>query len=80
MIDQSGARSLPTHRTTKTQNKLTYTSMLLSGIGTHDRGVRASIDSSCLRQRGHCDQNNRAIAEYVNLTKRSYLERQYICS
>jgi hypothetical protein len=29
----------------------------LSGIRTHDPSVRASEDSSCLRQRGHCDRH-----------------------
>jgi hypothetical protein len=28
----------------------------LSGIRTHDPSVRASEDSSCIRQRGHCDR------------------------
>jgi hypothetical protein len=28
----------------------------LSGIRTHDPSVRAGEDSSCLRMRGHCDQ------------------------
>jgi hypothetical protein len=30
----------------------------LSGIRTHDHSVRAGEDISCLRRRGHCDQNN----------------------
>jgi hypothetical protein len=49
--DQPVARPLPTHRTTHTQ-----TSMLLSGIRSHDPSVRTSEDSSCLRPLGHCDQ------------------------
>jgi hypothetical protein len=38
------------------QNKRTQTSLRLSGIRTYDRSVRASEDSSCRRQRGHCDR------------------------
>jgi hypothetical protein len=34
MGDQPVARSLPTHRTTQTQNKLTQTSMSLVGFET----------------------------------------------
>jgi hypothetical protein len=33
----------------------------LSGIQTHDPSVRTNEDSSCLRQRGHCD---RLIVDY----------------
>jgi hypothetical protein len=51
--DQPVARPLPTHKTTRTQNKL----HAWSGIRTHDPSVRASEDSSCLRTRGHCDRH-----------------------
>jgi hypothetical protein len=56
--DQSVARPLPTHRTTRTQNKRIHTRNIhaLSGIRTHDPSVRASEDISYLRLR-----TNRAI-------------------
>jgi hypothetical protein len=54
--DKPVTRSLPTHRTTQTQNKRTQTSIPLSGIRTHDPNVRASEDSSCLKPRGHGDR------------------------
>jgi hypothetical protein len=40
------------------QNKRIHTPNIhaLSGIRTHDPSVRASEDSSCLRQRGYCDR------------------------
>jgi hypothetical protein len=42
----------------------------VSGIRTHDPSVRASEDSSCLRPRGHCDQQPRYYAggSYSNVT------------
>jgi hypothetical protein len=54
--DQLGARPLPKHRTTQTQNKRIHTSNIhaLNGIRTHDPGFRASEDSSCLRPLGGC--------------------------
>jgi hypothetical protein len=55
MGDQSVARQLPTHRTAQTQNKHTDIHAS-SGILTHDHGVRAGEDSSCLRPCGHCDR------------------------
>jgi hypothetical protein len=53
--DQPVAMPLPTHRTTQTQNK-PHRHPCVSGIRTHDPSVWASEDSSCLRQRGHCDR------------------------
>jgi hypothetical protein len=53
--DQTVSRTLPTQRTTQTQNK--YTNIhASSGIRTHDPSVRADEDGSCLRLRGHCDR------------------------
>jgi hypothetical protein len=54
--DQPSARALPTHRT-QTQNKCTHRHPCLEWDFTHDPGVRASEDSSCLRPRGHCDRH-----------------------
>jgi hypothetical protein len=54
MGDQPIARLLPTHRTTQTEYKHTDIHAL-SRIRNHDRSVRASEDSSCLRPRGHCE-------------------------
>jgi hypothetical protein len=53
--DQLVARSLPTHRTTHTQNKNTDIHAF-SGIRTHDPSVQTNEDNSCLRPRGHCDR------------------------
>jgi hypothetical protein len=46
--DQPAARPLPKHRTAQTQKKHIYIPNMhvLSGIRTHDHGVRASEDSS----------------------------------
>jgi hypothetical protein len=55
--DQSVARPLPKHRTTQTQNKRIHIHAA-SGIINHDLGIRASEDSSCLRQRGHRDRHS----------------------
>jgi hypothetical protein len=53
--DQFVVRPLPTHRTAQIQNKRIHTPNIhaLSGIRTHDRGVRMSQDIPCLRSRGH---------------------------
>jgi hypothetical protein len=53
--DQPVARSLPTHRTTQTDIHA------LSGIRTHYPSARAGEDSSCLRPRGHCHQQQTSI-------------------
>jgi hypothetical protein len=55
--NQPIAKPLPKHRTTQTQNKRIHTPNIhaLSGIRTHDRSIRTSEDSSCLRPRGYCD-------------------------
>jgi hypothetical protein len=45
MGDHLVSRSLPTHRTIKTQNKITQTSTSLSGIRIHYPSVRASEGS-----------------------------------
>jgi hypothetical protein len=37
----------------------------LNGIRTHDPSVRASEDSSCLRQHGHCDRQ--FITVYIHI-------------
>jgi hypothetical protein len=50
--DQPVAKLLPTHSTTQTHTHIHAS----SGIQTHDRSVRASEDSSCLRPRHHCDR------------------------
>jgi hypothetical protein len=49
--DQPVARPLPTQDNTNTVNADIHA---LSGIRTHDSSARASEDSSCLRERGHC--------------------------
>jgi hypothetical protein len=54
VISPSQGRYL--HRTTQTQNNAHMNIHALNGIRTHDPGVRASEDSSCLRPRGHCDR------------------------
>jgi hypothetical protein len=58
--DRPVARPLHKYRTTQTQNKRTHThtpnNHALSGIRTHDYSVRASEDSSCLRQLGYRDR------------------------
>jgi hypothetical protein len=56
--DQPVTRPLPKHRTTQTQNKRIHTRNIhaLSGIRTHDPSVRASENSSYLRQHGYCDR------------------------
>jgi hypothetical protein len=56
--DQPVARPLSKHKTTQTQNKCIHALNIhtLSGIRTHDPSTRASEDSSCLRQRSHCDR------------------------
>jgi hypothetical protein len=53
--DQPVAKPLPKCRTTQTQNKRTHITNIraLSEIRTHDHGVRASEDSSCLRPLGY---------------------------
>jgi hypothetical protein len=59
MGDQLVARSLSKHRTTQTQkNAHTHTSDIqaLSGIQTHDHGLRASEDSSYHRPLGYRDR------------------------
>jgi hypothetical protein len=49
------ARPLPKYRITHIQNKQAHTPNIhaLSGIRTHDHGLRASEDSSCLRTLGY---------------------------
>jgi hypothetical protein len=56
--DQPVKRPLPIHRTTQTQKKNAHNTDIyaLSEIRTHNPNVRASEDSSCLRQRGYCDR------------------------
>jgi hypothetical protein len=54
VINPSQGRYL--HRTTQAQNKRTQGIHALSRIRTHDPTARASEYSSCLRPRGHCDQ------------------------
>jgi hypothetical protein len=65
--DRPVARPLSKHKTTQTQNKRTHTHTHthtytytytpnihdLSGIRTHDHGLQASEDSSCLRPLGY---------------------------
>jgi hypothetical protein len=72
--DQPVARPLPTHRT-QTQNKRTqYTHPCLRWDSTHDPSVRASIDSACLRPRGHCDQRRPIKVSFFNeMRTRSYM-------
>jgi hypothetical protein len=50
----TGDEPVPRHLPTQTHNKRTQISHALSVIRTHDSSVRASKDSSCPRQRGHC--------------------------
>jgi hypothetical protein len=49
----------------------------LSGIRIHDPSNRASEDSSCLRQRGHCDRLNEHIRA-INNNKDTSTYAQYI--
>jgi hypothetical protein len=61
---------------TVTQNKRTNTYIhALNGIRTHDPSVRASEDSSCLRPRGHCDQQWELISSNT-----SFYNKQSFCS
>jgi hypothetical protein len=69
--DQPVARPLSTHRTTQTQNKRIHTPNIhaLSGIRTHDRSVRSSEGSSCLRPCGHRDRHfNEIVGNFSNWT------------
>jgi hypothetical protein len=51
------SQGLYLHRTAQSHNKHTHTDIhALSGIRTHDPSVREGEDSSCSRQRGHCDR------------------------
>jgi hypothetical protein len=63
----------PVARTTQTMNKRTYTPNIhsLSGIRTHDHGLRASECSSCLRPRGYCDRLASERAKTVHALDRS---------
>jgi hypothetical protein len=58
MSDQLGARPLPKHRTTQTQNKHIHILNIhaLCGIRTHDPGFRGNEDSTYLRQLGYRDR------------------------
>jgi hypothetical protein len=40
----------------------------LSGIRTHDLSVRAGVDGSCFRPRGHCDRQ-RTDSAYVKFVR-----------
>jgi hypothetical protein len=55
MSDKLFRRSLPTHKTTQTQNKHIHIPNIhaLCGIRTHDPSFRASEDSSCFRPLGY---------------------------
>jgi hypothetical protein len=44
----------------------------LSGIRTHELSVRASEESSCLRQRGHCDRH------YVYTEQHKYIINAHV--
>jgi hypothetical protein len=57
--DQPVARQLPTHR--RIQIDAHRGMYALSEIRTHDPSFGASEDSSCLRQRGHCDRHHLAM-------------------
>jgi hypothetical protein len=56
--DQLIARPLPKDRITQTQKKRTHISNIhaLSGIRSHDPGLRSSEDSTCLRPLGYRDR------------------------
>jgi hypothetical protein len=54
-ISPSQGQSLPTHRTTQTQNKHTDIHAS-SGTRTHDPSVRVGEGGWCPRPRGHCDR------------------------
>jgi hypothetical protein len=71
--DQLAARPLHKNRTTQTQNKHIHTQNIhaLSGIRTHDHGVRANEDSSYLRPRGCCDRLVSMRANIVHASDRS---------
>jgi hypothetical protein len=58
------AKPLPKHRTAQTHNKHIYTPNIhvLSGIRTHDHGLRASENSLCLRLLGYLDRPNISFA------------------
>jgi hypothetical protein len=73
--DQPDARSLPTHRTTQTQNNAHTDIHALIGIRTHDPSVRASKDSSCLRPRGHCDRQFLCLGPNIALSTLSMFIR-----
>jgi hypothetical protein len=54
--DQLVARPLPKHKTTQTEKKAYTHQTSLSGIRTHDPGLWASEDRTCLRQLGYRDR------------------------
>jgi hypothetical protein len=58
--DQPVARPLPAHRTAH-KHRINTDIHALSGIRTHNLGVRASKNSSCLRQHGHCDRPSQCL-------------------
>jgi hypothetical protein len=71
--DRPVPRPLPKYRTTQTQNKCTHTPNIdtLSGIRTHDHGVRASEDSSCLRSLSYRERLAPERAKTVHALDRS---------
>jgi hypothetical protein len=62
--DQPVIRLLPTQRQHKHRIYVHINIHALSGIRTSDRSVRASENTPCLRQRGHCD---RPITDYLSV-------------
>jgi hypothetical protein len=62
MEDQPVARALPKRRKTQTHNKSHI--HVSSGNRTHDPGVRAGEDGSCVRLGGHYDRLKGMLSQY----------------
>jgi hypothetical protein len=65
---------------TYTENNTNTNIHALSGLRTHDPSAQASEDSSCLRQRGHCNRpdfmnmlnNKKQHVNFLNLVHHAY--------
>jgi hypothetical protein len=64
MEHQPIPRPLPKHRTTKTKNKRTHTSMPRLGFELMIPVFQQGEDGSCFRQCGHCDRHTLAYFPY----------------
>jgi hypothetical protein len=79
--DRPDAKPLPTHRAAQHRKTRTHIHAS-SGVRTHDPSVRAAEDSTCLRPRGHWDQQmfiliyvNELCSPFANNTRSAYIKR-----